>query len=69
MFFLMNRIARLDNLAGDSKWSFKQRNGQAAKMAEYSKPIIKLLSFADDGDIDSTVRRFLVAFFFKSELK
>ena len=58
MFFLMNRIARLDNLTGESKWSFKQRNGQAAKMAEYSKPIIKLLSLVDDdAETDEIVKR------------
>ena len=50
VFYLFNRIARLDNLVGDSSFTFKNRNGQAAAIAEYAKPVIKLFTIQLLGD-------------------
>lgn len=57
VFFLFNRIARMDNLVGTSSKLFKDRSGQAAKLAEYAKPVLQLFSIKEIGESDNIINR------------
>ena len=50
VFFLFNRIARTDNIAGESTYRFKSTSGQAGKLADYAKIVIQTLTVRQDGD-------------------
>lgn len=50
IFFLLNRVGRVDNMIGQSSYNFKSLNGRAAKLTEYAKLPIQYLTVFQVGD-------------------
>jgi hypothetical protein len=50
VFFLFNRIARTDNIVGQSTHRFTSTSGQAGKLAEYAKVVIQSLTVKQTGE-------------------
>lgn len=49
----------MDNLVGTSSKLFKDRSGEAAKLAEYSKPVLKLFSVKQIGESSDIINRYV----------
>jgi len=48
----------MDNLVGTSSKLFKDRSGEAAKLAEYAKPVLQLFSVKQIGDSANIINRY-----------
>jgi len=55
VFFLFNRIARTDNIAGESSYRFRSTSGDAGKLADYAKVVIQSLTIRQRGDPDTVL--------------
>ena len=49
----------MDNLVGTSSKLFADRSGQAAKLAEYAKPVIQIFSVKQIGNSSEIINRYL----------
>ena len=47
----------MDNLVGTSSKLFKDRSGEAAKLAEYAKPVLQIFSIKQIGDSAEIINR------------
>ena len=48
----------MDNLVGTSSKLFKDRSGEAAKLAEYAKPVLQIFSVKQIGDSANIINRY-----------